>query len=210
MPFDLRDLVNSVAAGLGAQGGGAPGAPQRLWQDTQAFATRLLTAATQQWLPFYVQRQPCHVHELRSGVPFPCGAAGILLCDVCQRTACINHAQVDQHGSGTCYTCVAEMILLRRRATGPAPGPAPGPSAGNASSPRESAQAERVKVAFKTLGLDPTASWEEVQATHRKLAARHHPDRVRTPSAKSRAAQKSVAVNSAFAELKRHFQEKAA
>jgi hypothetical protein len=205
MPFDLRDLANSVAAALG-QGSVLPGAPQRLWQDTQAFALRLLSTATQQWLPFYMRQEPCHVMQLRARVAFPCGAASILVCDVCQKPACLNHAQVDQHGHGTCYACVAEMINLKRGVGAPPPGA----SAAAGADPREVERAARVKAAFKELDLDPKSSWEEVQARHRKLAAKYHPDRARTVATKSKAAQKSVAINSAFAELKKHFGERAA
>lgn len=205
MPFDVRDVASAVASAFAGNGVGASGAASRLWGEAQEFAGRLLGAATERWLPFYLTRSPCHVRELRSGVAFQCNASGILICGACMRPACINHAQVDSHGNGTCYACISELIQQKRGAAAPPPGPAAG-----RTPPPQDPRAERVREAFKELELEPTANWHDVRARHRKLAAKNHPDRVRTPAAKAKAAERSVKINAAFAELKRHFEEKAA
>jgi hypothetical protein len=199
MAFDLRNIVNAVTSGLGSIAEAPPGEAQRMWQETQGFAMRVLGAATEKWLPFYGQGLPCWVQPLRAGVPFPCGGKAVLACDVCGNPACIHHVQVDQSGNGTCFACIAELVNMRQRAAGGAPPPHAGPNAHDA---RQEAQRQAVKDAFKELGLREGATWEEIAQAHRKLAAKYHPDRVRTPAAKKKAAEKSVRVNSAFATLK--------
>jgi len=58
--------------------------------------------------------------------------------------------------------------------------------------------------AYAVLGVDPSASWEEIVAAHRAMARRHHPDRVAAegPEAVAAAEERIRAVNAAFAELR--------
>lgn len=58
--------------------------------------------------------------------------------------------------------------------------------------------------AYAVLGVEPTATWEEIVAAHRALARRHHPDRVASAGADAVAAAEDriVRVNAAYAELR--------
>lgn len=58
--------------------------------------------------------------------------------------------------------------------------------------------------AYAVLGVEPTATWEEIVAAHRTMARRHHPDRVATEGAEAVAAaeERIVRINAAYAELR--------
>lgn len=210
-PIDFRDIANLFSAGFSPGRGSFASGAERIWLEAKQFSTTLLSAAAQRWLPFYAERHPCHVAELREGVPFQCHATSVLPCDVCRLPTCLNHAQVDKFGQGTCFACVVEMVQLKQghahvhgHAAGAAPPPPPPP-------PRQPpAEMDKIYEALKVLGLPPTASFKEVQSKHRKLAAKNHPDRARTAAAKAKAAAESIRVNSAFMELKKHFERSAA
>jgi DnaJ-domain-containing protein 1 len=58
--------------------------------------------------------------------------------------------------------------------------------------------------AYAVLGVEATATWEEIVAAHRALARRHHPDRVASlgPEAVTAAEERIVRINAAYAELR--------
>lgn len=58
--------------------------------------------------------------------------------------------------------------------------------------------------AYAVLGVEPSATWEEIVAAHRLMARRHHPDRVATRGSDVVAAaeERIVRVNAAYAELR--------
>lgn len=58
--------------------------------------------------------------------------------------------------------------------------------------------------AYAVLGVEPTASWEEIVAAHRAMARRHHPDRVASlgQEAVAVAEERIVRINAAYAELR--------
>lgn len=58
--------------------------------------------------------------------------------------------------------------------------------------------------AYALLGVEPSATWEEIVAAHRAMARRHHPDRVASqgPAAVAAAEERIVRVNAAYAELR--------
>lgn len=64
--------------------------------------------------------------------------------------------------------------------------------------------AEERADAYALLGVEPTASWEEIVAAHRAMARRHHPDRAvaRGPEAAAAAEERIRLVNAAYAELR--------
>lgn len=57
---------------------------------------------------------------------------------------------------------------------------------------------------YATLGIEATASWEEIVAAHRSLARRHHPDRLvgRSAAEVSAGEDRIRAINAAYAELR--------
>jgi hypothetical protein len=190
----LLELLEAVRTGASSLGQAPPGTPQHLWNETREWAARLLTNATQKWLPFYASGIGCRVVMLRDGVPFPCSNHAIGRCDVCGEPVCLHHARIDHHGDAICYRCIAQAIGARR------PGArAPG---GDAPPPAELAQ-ERIRRALKVLGLRPGASWQEVRAAHRKLAVKHHPDKQRVEAKRVEATARCAQVNAALADLER-------
>jgi len=59
--------------------------------------------------------------------------------------------------------------------------------------------------AYVVLGLSPQATWDEVNAAHRTLLKKHHPDRQAGNEALTRAATaQSQKINEAFQVLKKH------
>ncbi len=58
---------------------------------------------------------------------------------------------------------------------------------------------------YRVLGIPETASWEEITAAHRRLAKRHHPDRLATASPEQRTiGERSMRdANVAYIELRR-------
>jgi DnaJ-domain-containing protein 1 len=207
MPLDLHNLVDAVAKGIGSLGAASPDARAGMWQDAQRFATRLLGAAADKWLPYFGEHHACTMKVLKNGVAFPCGGHAILACDACGEPACVHHVQVDQHGDGTCFGCIVEVIHKKRIARGAAP---PVPPAGGPPPPSQAEVIrELVKKSLATLGLKPGATWDEIARAHRKLAADHHPDRAKSARQRKTWNDKTVAVNAAMAELRRHYGPKA-
>src|SRR5262245_5968312 len=59
--------------------------------------------------------------------------------------------------------------------------------------------------AFAVLGLPATASWEEINAAHRTLLKKHHPDRhAGNEALMKQATAQSQKINEAFQTLKKH------
>lgn len=205
MHFDLRQLADAVARGIGNLSGSSPDERAEMWQGAQQFATRVLTAAAQKWLPFFQAHHVCSVKALKGGVPFPCGGHAILACDACGEPACMHHVQVDQHGDGTCFTCIAHCINEKRAARGASAAPPPGASAGAPPVDQQKIIADIIKKSLHTLGLKPGASWADISRAHREKASKHHPDRAKTAAERKRFNDKTVAANAALSELKRHY-----
>lgn len=193
--MDLRSLVDAVAQGV-ASLGQSPEGPQKIWDESRQYVTRLLMSASQKWIPYYARQERCHVVLTKSGVQMPCAATAVLPCDCCLKPTCLHHAQVDQHGDGTCYTCIAETIGRKRGGAGAPPPPV-------------DMTAEVTKRALRVLGLKPGASWQEIRAAHRKAAAKVHPDKAKTETQRKKYEAQSVALNSALADLQRLYQKEA-
>lgn len=202
--FDLGSLVNAAVQGARFAQAMPENGMQVIFTDAQRLAAELMNSAVERWIPFYAAQHACHVRTLQQGVPFPCAGHAILVCDACGKPTCMSHARIDASGAGTCFPCIAELIALKRgKGAGQLPPPGPDPSA------QRAARAETKREHLRTLGLGADASWEEVQRAHRKLAAKHHPDAHKTPSAKARNAEKAVRVNAAYATLKQIFEAEA-
>ncbi len=202
MPLDLRSLVDAVSHGVSSLGQAPEGAAAKLWEETRGWIGRFFTNATDKWIATYSRQEPCAVKVLRNGVPFPCPGFSVLTCDACEKPTCIHHARVDQHGDGTCYHCIADVISIKRsaRVTGHKAPPGQDPGA-----PPPDVRDEIVRRALAVLGLKPGASWEEVRAAHRKRAAAAHPDRARTEAERAKSEEKCKKLNAALAELSRHY-----
>jgi hypothetical protein len=207
--MDLRDLVDAIARGASSLGQAPLGTPQRAWEETRGWMGRFMIAATDRLLPYYGRGQLCGVKVSKSGVAFPCPGTAVLECCACRQPACIEHCQLDAHGTGTCYHCIAETIQRKRiPLEGAAPGAAP---PGHAPPPPpQDIRLEIVRRALAALGLKPGATWDEVNRAHRARAAKVHPDRARTPTQRQKHEDASKRINEALADLKRHYNPGAA
>lgn len=96
-----------------------------------------------------------------------------------------------------------------RQAAQEAPRPRPGrPVPPRWAPPPDPGETLPIEVAFWILGLDGrTATWEDVQAAHRRLALQHHPDKAAGMDERSRALaeERMQDVNRARDRLREHF-----
>jgi hypothetical protein len=202
---DLISLIEALGVSASSMGGAPPGTNERLLSETKAWAGKFMRSALTKWLVFYATGTPCAVSELRDGVPFPCTNHAIGRCDCCGRPMCMHHARVDAHGDGTCYLCIG-LGIRRAQAERLANGEAPGPGPFRAPPPPADVRAlreERIKRALAELGLKPGAQWRSIKAAHKKLAAKHHPDRFQGEADKRAAHERCVKVTAALSELER-------
>jgi len=197
----LGDLVGTL---FGAVAGAPDGTHVRIWNELRPWTSTLMASAARKWVPFLSIEQRCSVQVMRAGhVVGACDHQAIAACDCCGRPVCLQHSRVDQHAEAICYLCLAEaMKILRERQQRGAAGGAPPPR--SSSAPTDAAIAQ----ALKTLGLKRGASWEEVRAAHRKLSAKHHPDR-HPPNKKAAAEARFVKVQQALDLLRTQFPEAA-
>ena len=63
---------------------------------------------------------------------------------------------------------------------------------------------------FEVLGVTPDASAEQIKTAYRELALRWHPDRFAEEAAREAAEKQMMAINTAFAEAKKHVPQTAA
>lgn len=73
------------------------------------------------------------------------------------------------------------------------------------SAPPRPALDPTLVAAYSTLGLSPSATWDEVNAAHRSLLKKHHPDRhAGNEALLKQATLQSQKINEAYQALKRH------
>ncbi len=106
-----------------------------------------------------------------------------------------------------CFECVVAAARARGR---PQPSQ-PHQEQRQAPPPqRPGPKREEIEAALKTIGLDTTATWEEVESAYKKLLVRYHPDRKRTEVGKEKAEAKFKKVRSAYDTLKAMHERRAA
>jgi hypothetical protein len=108
----------------------------------------------------------------------------------------------------------ARNLREKRRGDGPAGKAAPKERNGREEEPKSSEELERearLAGARKTLGVAEGASAKEIGAAYRKLALIHHPDKVANlePDARDYSERRMKAVNAAYAEFKRQWNDSA-
>lgn len=71
--------------------------------------------------------------------------------------------------------------------------------------PRDLAEVFVEEAAFRTLGLEPTATWEDVVLAHRRIAKRFHPDRLihADDDVRAEGEEQMRAANAAYEELRK-------
>lgn len=195
--LDILDALSKMAVSFQVA---PPGVPKRIWDEMRPWLSRLAIHAAPKWLPRLSFGFPCHVPIYQHGKPVAgCSRAAIAVCDVCAQPCCLDHARIDQFGDGICYMCVAEAIRMRQ-------------TAGPREKPKIEEQADRqtLKWARKMVGVKADTPWEEVRAAHRRMSAKHHPDRVRGEKEKARAEEKFKEVQRAFEVLLREHERQEA
>lgn len=118
-----------------------------------------------------------------------CEAQGLVPCAACGKLYCLGHVLVSYHAEGICEPCALEFVATKRKR---------GPS-----------DAELVADALKVLRLPKGATWDDVRTAYRALAAKHHPDKQKTPAARAKAEKRMKEINAAYAVLKLRMQEAA-
>jgi DnaJ like chaperone protein len=111
---------------------------------------------------------------------------------------------------------VRGAVAGRAKAAGPASAPRAAASAGSASREAGEPSAQRVgqratdaadeaRSPHEVLGVDPSASADEVRAAYQRLARAYHPDRVEglAPELRELAHRRMVEINRAFEALSR-------
>lgn len=147
-----------------------------------------------------------------------CESDAVSECVVCKDPVCVAHGMISHRADLVCEGCVAKMVE-QKQAESPRKrkrkqasdtyhhhhhhhhhqgAPPPGPS------PREN----QMQQAFLLLGLQPGASWEQVQAAYKAAAVANHPDKYQGDQ-KTQAEARLKNINAAYAVLKQHFQKAA-
>lgn len=215
----IGDVLGKMFSGIA---GGPDGTHVKVWSELRPWLATLGPSAARKWLPQIAAGTLCEVPVIVRNVRRECDNFGIATCDVCHRPVCLAHGRIDQQGDAICYLCVAEAMkvlppLQRERARQEdqpprRPGeqryrerqqqpPPPPPGTGHAPPPPRQ-DPQKVLWAIKTLGVEPGATWEQVQKAHRTLSAKHHPDRQRTEAKKKTAEQRFKEVQVALEILK--------
>lgn len=213
----IGELLGSLFANVA---GAQDGTHVRIFNELKPWLGNLMKGATRKWLPRITEGVACEVPVIVEGKfsGRPCEHHAIAACDVCHRPVCLTHARIDQFADAICYICVADATRVvppyqreraehyagRKRPAGgerahgaPPPAQKPGPS------PAEIAHA------MKLLGVRPSSTWAEVQAAHRKLSGKYHPDKARGARARAQAEAKYIEVQKAFTLLKTKYPEAA-
>lgn len=161
------------------------------------------------------QGYPCEASNERQGQRYPCDQVSAVQCAACGRKTCIHHSFVTWKGDAICWHCASHTVVQMSLKTPPGqpPGwqrpnvPPPGghdvpPRGGRPpSDPNHRRMQEEVDRSLALLGLNRSASWDDVNKAFRSYVQRNHPDRV--PEEQRAVAQEQFKqVNAAFNFLK--------
>lgn len=186
----------------------ARGPAREVLEELRLWATHLSRNALVRWPQIVMTGSRCEIPPVRGSEP--CDGRAMVACDACGALCCLAHARVDYRAGGTCAVCVGEQITEKTRANWQWEDPPPRERAkGGKQQQRAKRMHADIDAAFDVLGLDPDATWEEVQTRHREKARELHPDRAKSQRERERRNKRMSRVNAAFETLKKHFQEAA-
>ena len=123
-------------------------------------------------------------------------------CAVCGRNVCLPHAAVSMDADLVCAACCSYARQHAPRFERP-PEDAP-PNAwapgGQRPPPQQPQEIDprAVAEAYRTLGVDPDVSQEDLDKRVKELRVKHHPDRVKTDKAKANAEAKFKKIGQAY------------
>ncbi len=152
--------------------------------ELKDWATSLSQQALIRWSAVILSGIPCTFSHA-------CNRPAIGACLCCKKPTCLEHSFISGDAHAICFACV--------RQAAPQANPhraAPPPS------PRADQQENEMRKKFlRVLGLKERPGGvpdEEVRAAFKKLAAKHHPDRMRDPAKREAAERKFKELNAAF------------
>lgn len=178
-------MAESVGDGAGAAGDIAG--------QVREWATYLITNALIKWPEVLSSGVTCESPDVSSGKPRPCQNHALATCDICGRRCCLAHARVDYMADAICEECIGKA-KARARAEPKAKPPTTDP--------------QRVRRAFRTLGLKPSATYEEVRTKYRELVFKWNADRPQSAKSRERNTVRLQRLNDAYRVLREHFEAK--
>jgi hypothetical protein len=159
--FPFEALGSLVGLGNGASAVTGQGL---LWEQLKPWLAKIAQNGALKWLPQAAAQMPCQVPHYDGGQPVgSCQRVAVDQCIACRRPACLEHSFVDSNGDLICYLCVSKVAQPKQR-------PQPTPD-------RRAEALKKSWWARGVLGVDESASWDDVRKAHRALSAKFHPDR---------------------------------
>ena len=122
-------------------------------------------------------------------------------CFVCGRNVCLPHATVSMDADLFCVICAGFARQHAPRFERPpedAPPNAWEPGQGRPPPPQQEIDPRALAEAYKTLGVKPDVSQEDLDKRVKELRVKHHPDRVKSAKAKASAEAKFKAIGVAY------------
>lgn len=148
-------------------------------RELKDWGTTLSSFALMRWTPAILSGIPCRF----SG---SCHRPAVGACVICQSATCLEHSFV----SGDAYVACLHCIKKTAHAHGSAGAPPP-------QAPPPDLEQVRKKH-LKTLGLKEDATADAIRIAFRRLAAKHHPDRIADPVKRATAEAKFKQLSDAY------------
>lgn len=146
------------------------------------------------------RQHPCEAATVvpGSGTAQACDQVAAVQCAACARPTCIFHAFLTWKGDALCWQCASHTVQTMAfgprpeappRADAPpawqrpnVPPPGQGQRTGHGVPPQDAAKKAKLEAeidrSLALLGLERTATWEQVNEAFRQYTKRNHPDRV--------------------------------
>lgn len=180
--------------------GGAQTYANAVTEEVVPWMQRLAGSVLPKAAATIAQNRPCESKNVSRGQVGRCGHKAAMLCEGCRKYVCMGHVFTSWRADSVCWECVAKVCAVSGE-SGPQQAPA-----------RDDTYERDLAAAYKVIGVDPDATFDEVKKAYRKLAAKYHPDQYAKADAETRekAARKMTIVNNAFAFLKSKVYEREA
>ena len=200
--FSIGQIMDMVGDGIRELTSAPEGMPARIYQELSPWLMQLTRSGAGRWLPVLAQARPCNPPPGPSPAANVCANHAIGACAACGRMVCIHHSMVDQHGGICCYGCVAEIMHVKRASAAKPPGE----NVSDRQPPPPPPELIRVRVdrALEALGLRRGVKWLVVEARHKELMKKLHPDR-KPPAERAQAEAAFKKVREAYQDLERFY-----
>jgi hypothetical protein len=121
-----------------------------------------------------------------------CSAKAVGMCRVCKKDVCLSHAFIGLDASLVCLSCILEAAKHVAAKDNEAP------KWEDHSPPPAAKPKVDLKAAYAVLGVEQGCDQEELERAYKKLLAKWHPDRVKTPEKKKQYELKFKQIRSAY------------